>query len=97
MVWFASSVVAHTIGALPIPDKAKPVEGRTTDQAVRQLVHGPSLQLDHPLQCLSVRHIHSIDDALAEIGDYGEVRLIKNRNKLRFIQTVTSQPLLGGE
>jgi len=59
-------------------------------------VHGTSLQLERPLQCLSVHHIHSIDDALAAIGDYGEVRLIKNGNKLRFIQTVTSQPLIGG-
>ena len=50
-----------------------------------------------PLQCLSIRHIRAIDDALAAIGDYGEVRLIKNRGKLRFIQTLRSQGLRGSE
>jgi hypothetical protein len=49
------------------------------------------LTLERPLQFLSARQIFAIDDALAAIGQYGEVRLIKNAGKLRFIQRVVSE------
>ncbi|MBC7264791.1 MAG: hypothetical protein H5T64_10630 [Chloroflexi bacterium] len=67
--------------------------GKTAVQATEAL----SLPLDRPLKFLSIRHIHAIDDALAAIGAYGEVRLIKNRGKLRFIQTVESQDFSANE
>ena len=40
---------------------------------------------------LSDRQIRQIERALAALGDYGEVRLIKEKGRLRFIQTVTSE------
>jgi hypothetical protein len=55
------------------------------------------LQLHRSLQCLSMCHIRAIDGALAAIGDYGEVRLVKNGGKLRFIQTLRSESLTSGE
>lgn len=51
------------------------------------------LPLERPFRYLSWRHMQVIDDALATIGAFGEVRLIKNRGKLRFIQTVRSDDL----
>ena len=50
-----------------------------------------SLASDLRLHCLSKGQIQAIDDALLAVGDYGEVRLIKNRGKLRFIQTLRSR------
>ena len=67
------------------------MEHRATREAATQLEATNSLSLDRPLRCLSIRHIQAIDDALVAIGPYGEVRLIKNGGKLRFIQTVKSQ------
>jgi uncharacterized RmlC-like cupin family protein len=49
------------------------------------------------LQFLSCDHIQAIDAALAALGPFGEVRLIKNAGKLRFIQTVRSESLSRGE
>jgi hypothetical protein len=42
---------------------------------------------------LDTEQIRRIDKALAEAGDFGEVRLIKAKGKLRFIQILTSQDL----
>jgi hypothetical protein len=39
--------------------------------------------------------IQQIDEALAGLGPFAEVRLIKNRGKLRFIQKVDSESVLG--
>jgi hypothetical protein len=50
-----------------------------------------STVLHDPLRFLSLQQICAIDDALATVGDYGEVRLIKNGGKLRFIQMLRSQ------
>jgi hypothetical protein len=55
----------------------------------------PVLTLDQPLSVLKFEHIKKIDDALAELGPFGEVRIIKQRGKLRFIQKVESESLLG--
>ena len=49
------------------------------------------LSLDSPLKILSPCQIVQIDHALAEMGPFSEVRLIKNKGKLRFIQKVESQ------
>jgi len=40
---------------------------------------------------LTVEHITAIDEALRALGAFGEVRLIKNNGKLKFIQTVESK------
>jgi hypothetical protein len=51
----------------------------------------PVMTLDRPLSVLKLEHIRQIDDALAELGPFGEVRIIKQRGKLRFIQKVESE------
>ena len=52
------------------------------------------LCLDSPLEILSPCQIAQIDHALAELGPFSELRLIKNKGKLRFIQKVESQELV---
>lgn len=54
-----------------------------------------TLTLKRPLKMLTARQICQIDDALAVLGPFAEVRLIKNRGKLRFIQKVDSESVLG--
>ena len=51
----------------------------------------PVLKLERPLSVLNFEHIRQIDDALAELGPFGEVRIIKQRGKLRFIQKMESE------
>ncbi len=51
---------------------------------------------DFDLTCLDVEQIKRIDKALAEVGDFGEVRLIKAKGKVRFIQKVSSEEITGG-
>jgi hypothetical protein len=51
---------------------------------------------DFGLMCLDAEQIKRIDKALTEIGDFGEVRLIKARGKIRFIQKVSSEEIGGG-
>ena len=46
------------------------------------------------LNVLSLEQIRLIDDALSELGPFGEVRLIKAKGKLRFIQMLTSKSAL---
>ncbi len=53
-----------------------------------------TLTLDRPLQVLTPWQIQQIDEALADLGPFAEVRLIKNRGKLRFIQKVESESVL---
>ena len=40
---------------------------------------------------LNLDQIRQIDRALAEVGDFGEVRLVKAKGKLRFIQKLDSE------
>ncbi len=40
---------------------------------------------------LTAEQIKLIDRALTEVGDFGEVRLIVEKGRLRFIQRVTSE------
>ena len=54
-----------------------------------------TLTLDKPLKVLTSRQIQKIDDALAGLGPFAEVRLVKNRGKLRFIQKVESESMAG--
>lgn len=68
-----------------------------TREKTTQIVSTDSLLLERPLRCLSVRQIHAIDDALASVGAYGEVRLIQNGGKLRFIQILKSQAFTSSE
>ena len=49
------------------------------------------LVLPGPLRVLTVKHIMAIDEALRSLGPYSEVRLIKNKGRLRFIQKVESE------
>jgi hypothetical protein len=56
----------------------------------------PVLKLDRPLGVLKSKHIRQIDEALAELGPFGEVRIIKQRGKLRFIQKVESMSITEG-
>jgi hypothetical protein len=54
------------------------------------------LKLDRPLGMLKSEHIRQIDDALAELGPFGGVRIIKQRGKLRFIQKVENESITEG-
>ena len=54
------------------------------------------MKLDRPLSVLKLEHIRQIDDALAELGPFGEVRIIKQRGKLRFIQKVETENVTEG-
>jgi hypothetical protein len=54
------------------------------------------LRLDRPLRVLKSEHIRQIDDALAELGPFGEVRIIKQRGNLRFIQKVENESITEG-
>ena len=52
------------------------------------------LSLDSPLEVLTPCQITQIDQALTELGPFSEVRLIKSRGRLRFIQKVESEELV---
>jgi hypothetical protein len=52
-----------------------------------------TLILDRPLKFLTGRQIQQIDEALSSVGSFAEVRLIKNRGKLRFIQKLESESM----
>ncbi len=43
-----------------------------------------------PLKMLTERQIRQIDEALAALGPFAEVRLIKEKGRLRFIKKVES-------
>ncbi|NLE75488.1 MAG: hypothetical protein GX605_01890 [Chloroflexi bacterium] len=47
----------------------------------------PRLSLHHPTPA----QVQMIDKALAEIGPYREVRLVKVKGRLRFVQKLESQ------
>ncbi len=50
----------------------------------------PAASLDS-LNMVNLEQIKLIDDALSELGPFGEVRLIKAKGKLRFIQLLDSR------
>jgi hypothetical protein len=52
------------------------------------------LELAEPLQVLKPDQILEVDRALASLGPYGEVRLVKVKGRLRFIERLESRNLL---
>ena len=44
----------------------------------------------HLLKFLEMRQVSMIDEALSSLGDYGEVRLVVEKGKLRFLVTQKS-------
>ena len=48
-------------------------------------------QLPALLSVLTAEQICRVDDALARVGAYGEVRLVVQRGRLRFIQILRSE------
>lgn len=46
------------------------------------------------LTTLTGEQIREVDRALASMGDFGEVRLVKVKGRLRFIQQLESRDLL---
>ena len=53
--------------------------------------------LSEPLRMLTPKQVLKVDQALASIGPFGEVRLIKVKGRLRFIQKLESHDLLGSQ
>ena len=51
------------------------------------------LELAEPLQVLKPDQIMEVDRALASLGPFGEVRLIKVKGRLRFIERLESHNL----
>ena len=43
-----------------------------------------------PLNFLEIKQVSMIDEALSSLGDYGEVRLIVEKGRLRFLITQKS-------
>jgi hypothetical protein len=54
------------------------------------MIEGESI----PCRLLQRKHIQMIDDALNSLGEYGEVRLVVERGRLRFLVTQKSYDLL---
>jgi hypothetical protein len=52
--------------------------------------------LAEPLMLLTPEQVLQVDRALASIGPFGEVRLVKVKGQLRFIQKLDSRDLLRG-
>lgn len=51
-------------------------------------------QASNDLQFLQPIQIKIIDQALAQVGDYGEVRLVVEKGKLRYIEVAHSLDVL---
>jgi hypothetical protein len=76
--------------------RSRPVTGKD-----RRLLYGPnhvreakSSGAARRLEILTPELIDQIDRALAELGPFAEVRLIKARGRLRFIQKLDSESLI---
>ena len=55
---------------------------------------GDNRVLPQPLQVLTPEQVISVDRALASIGPFGEVRIVKVKGQVRFIQQLHSHNLL---
>ena len=53
-----------------------------------------SQPLSDVLESLTPSQVLAVDRALAAVGDFGEVRLVKVKGKVRFIQQLESNDLL---
>ena len=51
-------------------------------------------QIHASVRFLGQEQIQMIDEALAEIGEFGEVRLVVEKGRLRFVVTQTSRDAL---
>ncbi len=51
----------------------------------------PTTLYGRPLHVLTFRQVRQIDDALASLGPYAEVKLIKDNGRVRFIQKTESE------
>jgi len=58
--------------------------------------NGNSIRLPRPLKVLTPEQVAEIDRALEEVGPFGEVRLVKAKGKVRFIQRLESRELPRG-
>ncbi len=66
----------------------------TTVKALVKRPAGRSTLLNsNGLVFLDAQQIAQIDRALAAVGDFGEIRLVKVKGKLRFIQKLDSEEL----
>ena len=65
-------------------------------QGMRSTVGGDGRtpMLSEPLRLLTEWHIQRIDEALASTGPFAEIRLVKNKGRLRFIRTLESESVL---
>jgi len=54
----------------------------------------PSLNHPNDYHFLLPRHIQMIDEALCSLGEYGEVRLVVEKGRLRFLITQKSYDTL---
>lgn len=64
----------------------------TTEEDQTERSRRPML-FGKPLRVLTLTQIRQIDDALAELGPFAEVKIIKNKGKLRFIQKTESESM----
>ena len=53
-----------------------------------------TLELDHRLSFLTAREITMIDDLLKSVAPFGEVRLVVQKGRLRFVSSVKSHDAL---
>lgn len=67
-------------------DKAKAPKGAGVAHA--------TLELDHRLSFLNAREITMIDDLLKSVAPFGEVRLMVQKGRLRFVSSVKSHDAL---
>jgi hypothetical protein len=77
--------------------RGKPTMKTSNNKAVPPIQ--PSPENERPMGCefLSGHQVVMIDEALRMIGEYGEVRLIVAKGKLRFVVTQTSHDALKWE
>jgi hypothetical protein len=48
----------------------------------------------HQLESLTPEQVLAIDRALADLGAFGEVRIVKDRGRIRFIEILESRDML---
>ncbi|MBN1668471.1 MAG: hypothetical protein JW862_15360 [Anaerolineales bacterium] len=58
---------------------------KPSERICRLLVDGHHDSI--PLHCLQPEQIAMIDEALSSLGDFGEVRLVVEKGRLRFVVT----------
>jgi hypothetical protein len=67
--------------------------GAEVRMSTRKKIDGGSLN-DEQLTALTPAQVLCIDRALADIGAFGEVRIVKAKGRVRFIETLKSRDLL---